>query len=96
MVVGIMKIRLYTSEPRSLKDKRHIIKSLLDRLKNKFNIAAAETGLMDSWNNSEIGVVCVSNESSHADGMMASVINFIECNGFVEITDYTTELVHTD
>lgn len=96
MVIGIMKVRLFSGEPQSLKDKRHIVKSLIERLKNKFNISVAETGAQDLWNNCELGVACVSNEGSHADSMMSAVINFIEFNGLLEITDYSTELVHLD
>lgn len=96
MVIGIMKIQMFSSEPQSLKDKRHIFKSLIERLKNKFNVSVAETGALNSWNNCEIGVACVSNEGSHADSMMSAVVNFIECNGLIDITDYSTELVHID
>lgn len=96
MVVGILKVRLFSGEPQSLKDKRRIIKSLIEKIKNKFNVSVAETGDLDSWNNCEIGVACVSNEGPHADSMMSAVINFIEFNGLIEITDYTTELIHYD
>ena len=50
----------------------------------------------DSWNRCEIGITCVSNEAAHADSMLATVINFIESNGWLEITDYSTELVYVD
>jgi len=96
MVVGILKVRLFSSDPRSLKDKRRLVKSLIERLKNKFNVSVAETGAQDSWNRCEIGVACVSNESAHADSMLAAVVNFIESDGWLEITDYSTELVYMD
>ena len=78
MFIGVLKVSLFLSEPQSLKDKRRIIKSLIERLKNKFNLSVAETGYLDSWNNSELGIVCISNEASHSDRMLASAINFIE------------------
>jgi len=96
MVIGIMKVQLFSSEPQSLKDKRRLVKSLIGRMKNKFNISVAETGANDSWNRCELGIACVSNEAAHADSMMATVINFIENDGRLEITDYSTELVHVD
>ncbi len=93
MFVGILKITLFLSEPQSLKDKRRIIKSLTERLKNKFNMAVAETGRLDSWNNCELGLACLSNEAGHADSMMASAINFIENQGTVELTGIQTEII---
>lgn len=96
MVVGVMRVSLYSSDPRSLKDKRRIVKSLIERIKNKFNVSAAEIGFLDSWNECGIGISCVSNEASHADSMLSSVINFIESSSMMEVTDYTTELVHFD
>ncbi len=93
MFIGVLKVTLFLSEPQSLKDKRRIIKSLVERLKNKFNFAVAETGQLDSWNHCELGLVCVSNDAGHGDSMMASAINFIEFQGTVEITDVQTEII---
>lgn len=93
MFVGVLKVELFLSEPQSLKDKRRIIKSLVDKIKNKFNIAVAEIGRLDSWNYCEIGLVCISNESGHTDSMMNSAINFIENQGTVELTDIQTEVI---
>jgi uncharacterized protein YlxP (DUF503 family) len=93
MFIGVLKASLYLSEPQSLKDKRRVIKGLCDRIKNKFNMAVAQTGSMDSWNNSELGIVCVSNAASHADSMLSSVVNFIETQGTVELTFIQTEII---
>ena len=86
MFIGVLKASLYLSEPQSLKDKRRIIKSLIEKLNNKFNLAVAETGNLDSWNNSELGIVCISNEASTFGRMIASAISFIENQGTVELT----------
>lgn len=94
MVIGVMTVKLFSSEPQSLKDKRRLVKSLIERLKNKFNISVAETGDLDSWNHCEIGIACVSNEAAHADSMLAAVVRYIENDGWLEITDYSTELVY--
>lgn len=96
MIVGVLKMSLYSSEPQSLKDKRRIVKSLIERIKNKFNASVAEIGSLDSWNHCELGVVCVSNEAPHADSMLSSIINFVENDGWLEITSINTELLHTD
>ncbi|HBR01813.1 MAG TPA: DUF503 domain-containing protein [Ruminiclostridium sp.] len=93
MFVGVLNIEVFISEPQSLKEKRRIIKSLIERLKNKFNIAVAETGKLDSWNYCELGLVCVSNEAGHADSMMNAAVNFIETQGSVELTNVKTEII---
>ncbi|MGI6124659.1 MAG: DUF503 domain-containing protein [Acetivibrionales bacterium] len=93
MFIGVLSVRLYLSEPQSLKDKRRIVKSLIEKLKNKFNVAVAETGDLDSWNNSRLGIVCASNEAAHADSMLATVVNFIESRGTADITSIQTEII---
>jgi uncharacterized protein YlxP (DUF503 family) len=94
MFIGVLKAELFLSEPQSLKDKRRIVKSLKEKLKNKFNMAVAETGELDSWNHCELGIVCISNESGHADSMMNSAVNFIEAQGTVELIGVHTEIIH--
>lgn len=94
MVVGILGITLYIGGMTSLKDKRSVIKSLLTRIQAKFNVSAAETGRQDEWNSCEMGFSCVSNEASHADSILSSVIRFIEHDPRVEITDTYTETIH--
>lgn len=93
MFIGVLKVGLYLSEAQSLKDKRRIIKSLIARIKNKFNLSVAETGHMDSWNNCELGIVCISNEAAHSDSMLSSAVNFIEFQGTVELTFVQTEII---
>lgn len=94
MVVGILSVSLYIGGMTSLKDKRSVIKSILARIKAKFNVSAAETGMQDEWNRCELGFCCVSNEAAHADSMLATVIRYIENDGWLEVTDYSTELVY--
>ncbi|NLO41103.1 MAG: DUF503 domain-containing protein [Ruminiclostridium sp.] len=94
MVVGILIITLYIGGMTSLKDKRSVIKSILAKIKAKYNVSAAETGRQDEWNKCEMGFSCVSNEASHADSMLSSVVDFIEADPRVEITNIYTETIH--
>jgi uncharacterized protein YlxP (DUF503 family) len=93
LYIGILKLDLFLSEPQSLKDKRRIVKSLTDKLRNKFNMAVAQIGKLDSWNNCELGLTCISNNAGHADSMMNSVVDFIENQGTVDILDIRTEII---
>ncbi len=96
MVIGVCRITLHIDEVFSLKEKRHIIKSIIERLKARFNASIAEVDLNDKWKNAVIGVACVSNEAGHADSMLANIVNFVENDGRVELVDYSTETIFVD
>lgn len=93
MVVGVLTLELFLSEANSLKGKRKILKSLLERLKHRFNISVAEVGRQDSWKHSTIGISAVSGETSHMDSILSTVVNFIENHGGVEIVEIKQELL---
>ena len=63
MVVGVCKVILNIDSAFSLKEKRQVVKSIVERLKSKFNASVAEVELNDVWKNAVIGISCVSNES---------------------------------
>jgi len=94
MVIGVLKMIFTIDGAFSLKEKRHIIKSIIERTKSKFNVSVAEVGLNDKWKNAVIGVVCVTNEVGHADSMLASIVNYVENDGRAELNDYSTEIMH--
>ncbi len=94
MVAGILKITVRIGGMTSLKDKRRVIKSLLEKIKAKFNISAAETGRQDEWNICEMGFSCVSNQTPHADSMLSAIFRFIEYDARVEIIDSHSEIIH--
>lgn len=94
MVVGVCRIELCIVDALSLKDKRMVLRSIKDRLKLKFNIAIAEIDRNDSWRIAELGITCVSNAGSHADSILANVINFLESDGRAQIIDYHTEKIY--
>jgi uncharacterized protein len=96
MVIGVCRIVLSIDAVFSLKEKRHIVKSLVDRLRSRFNASIAEVDLNDKWQRAVIGVACVSNEAGHADSMLATIVNFVENDGRAVMVDYTTETIHVD
>jgi len=76
--IGTCLIRLHLPENHSLKGKRHVLKSIISRLHNEFNVSAAEVGEMDVWQVAELGVCCVSNDSQHSSEVISKVIDFVE------------------
>jgi hypothetical protein len=69
-------IRLFQSD--SLKDKRQVTRSILARLRDKFEVSAAEVGGLDSWNLAQLGIACVSGDAQHAQEVVEHAIHYIE------------------
>ena len=88
---GICTMRLRLLGTRSLKEKRKIIRSLLDRLRHRFNVSVAEVGAMDSWREAVITVAHVSNDTRHIESTLAKVASLVaaEC----EVVEKRVEMV---
>ncbi|MCE2457333.1 MAG: DUF503 domain-containing protein [Dehalococcoidia bacterium] len=80
MNVGVAKLTLRLSGSSSLKDKRRVINSIRERVRNKFNVAVAEVDQNESWQTAVIGITCVSNNVRHADQTLDNVLEFIEAD----------------
>lgn len=79
-IVGLCEMELHLPAVNSLKEKRSIIKPLLRRLPQKFNVACAEIDHHDVWQSAGIAIVCVSNSSRHVRDMLQSSIDWLESN----------------
>ena len=93
LIVGLCTIELVIPEADSLKGKRSVLKSLLEGLRQKFNVSAAEVEHMDVWRRATIGVACVSNSQTFVDQVLNSVISWIESNPRVNITQVDVEFL---
>lgn len=94
MTVGVLSIRLRIPA-HSLKEKRAVVKSVVERIRGRFNASAAEVEDLDTWDLATVAVVCVSNESAHASAMLASILAFVEGERLdAEVLDVQTELLH--
>jgi uncharacterized protein len=71
--IGVLTLEIHIDDSQSLKDKRHVVKGLKDRLRSRFNVAVAEIGYQDSWQRSLISAVTVSSDRTHADSVLQSV-----------------------
>jgi uncharacterized protein len=96
VIVGVGRIDLSLPEGHSLKEKRMVLKSLVSRIKNTFNVSVAEVDNQDLWQTATIGIACVSNDGRLANEVLSKVINFIENQrGDAEMTDYQIEILHS-
>lgn len=91
MLIGSCYIELRLFTPQSLKEKRHIIKSIMDRIKNKYNVSIAEVELNDKWQMAGIGIACVSNDSKIIDSTFNSIIEFLDGDTRFDITTIDIE-----
>jgi uncharacterized protein YlxP (DUF503 family) len=73
MPVAYLKLELRIEGAHSLKDKRQVVRSLKDRLKNSFNIAIAEIEVTDLWQRATLGVVSISDSRDYLEGLMRNV-----------------------
>ncbi len=78
MIIGVSQITLHLPGSQSLKDKRQIIKSVMARVRNRFEVAIAEVEEQDRWQIAVLGITCVSNNGQHADEVLGHVRQFIE------------------
>jgi uncharacterized protein len=78
MIIGVSQITLHLPGSQSLKDKRQIIKSVMARVRNRFEVAIAEVEEQDRWQIAILGVSCVSNSGQHAGEILGHVQRFIE------------------
>jgi len=92
MVVGVCTIELRLHGTRSLKAKRQVVKSIVTRVKNNFNVAIAEVDHQDKWQRALLGVAVVSTAQDHANGILSKVVNFIEAMYIADLLDYHIEI----
>lgn len=71
--VGVLTLELRLQNSHSLKEKRHVVQSLKDRLRGKFNVAVAEIDYQDLWQRAVVAAVTVSSDQVHAEKVLRSV-----------------------
>jgi len=73
--VGVLTLELRLPEARSLKDKRHVVQGLKERLRHKFNVAVAEIDCQDLWQRAVVAAVTVSADRAYAAQLLEAVEN---------------------
>jgi uncharacterized protein YlxP (DUF503 family) len=94
MVIGTGLITLRLHDCRSLKAKRKVVKSMINRLRNNFNASVAEVGSNDIYQKAEIGVSLVGNDAALINSKIDKIFNLAEDMGLAEIFDTEMEIIH--
>ena len=92
MTIGLCRIDLYLPDCGSLKQKRSVLKGLMARIRNKFNVSIAELGEQDLWQKALVGVVVIANESRYANQVLSKAVDLIQNEHQVILMDYTMEM----
>jgi len=93
IIVGLCTVELFIPESQSLKDKRQVLLSLKDRLREKFNLSVAEVDGQDLWQKAVLGLVCVANEGRYVNQVCDQALNLIRSVPAVEIVQSRIELL---
>jgi uncharacterized protein YlxP (DUF503 family) len=92
MIVGTLRVRLLIREARTLKDKRQVVKSIKDRLRNAFNVSIAEVDAQDNRQLAELGMAMVSNETHHLKVALGQMVEALRSHPIAELLDYELDV----
>ena len=95
MFVGVLRLTLHLPQPGSLKSKRHLVRSAIDRVKAKFNVSIAEVAENDLWQKSVIGISAVGNDHAFVNASLDKVADFVASmhGGQIQVTSRDIEIV---
>ena len=93
MVVGILQLRIMIRDAQSLKDKRRIVKSLRDRIRNRFNVSVSEVDSLDRRQQATLGIALATNDRVFADQVLAKVVDLVRATPGAVLVDYETEIL---
>lgn len=92
-MIGFMTLVLHIPQARSLKDKRHVVKGLVDAVRRKFNVSIAELEDLDAHQQATLGVACVANDQAHVHRVLEGVRAAIESHGEAILCDVSIEML---
>jgi uncharacterized protein YlxP (DUF503 family) len=82
--VGSLRVRLHVPQAASLKDKRQVVRSILDRLRNQFNVSAAEVDALDDHRQIVLGIAAVGPEVAPVKGVLQSITEALRAHPIAE------------
>ncbi|MCL2224242.1 MAG: DUF503 domain-containing protein [Defluviitaleaceae bacterium] len=85
------ELTFYIPQAVSLKDKRHVRRSIIDKTRHKFNVAIAEIDTQDAVQTLTIGIAVVSGETAHRQNAIDEIVRFMESHAEAELTSVEIE-----
>jgi uncharacterized protein YlxP (DUF503 family) len=96
MIIVAARLTLLIPENASLKGKRRVVKSLVEKVRHKFDAAIAEVGDNDLWQKAKIGVALVGNDRQLLEARLQQIMKFMENQHLAEIVDSQVELCYLE
>jgi len=94
MVVAVCKISFLIHESNSLKRKRQVLKSLIQKVKNRYNISIAEVEDNDLWQKGTLGFCMIGNDSRFLNSAVDRALNFIRDLNVIDLIDCSVEMIN--
>ncbi len=96
MIIAAVKVALHFDQSRSLKQKRSLLKSIIEKLKQRFNASVSEIEDQNLWQKATVGITYVSLTEFQAEKNAVLIRNFIEATGKALISRYEHEIIKID
>jgi uncharacterized protein len=94
MVVGVCRVELFLADNASLKGKRQVLKSILQKTRQRFNVSISEVADQDLWQKAVLGISVVSNDRQFVNSTLDKTVNFIEGLQLAEVADSEYEIIN--
>ncbi|MHC4940862.1 MAG: DUF503 domain-containing protein [Planctomycetota bacterium] len=91
--VAVLQVDLSVGKARSLKEKRQVVKSILDRARAKFNVSAAEVADQDLYQRAGLAFATISNDAAHARGRMDTLLDALRSHPAARVIDFSLEVL---
>jgi uncharacterized protein YlxP (DUF503 family) len=91
--VALGTVELHLPDVGSLKDKRHVLRGLKERVRTRFEVAVAEVDHQDIWQRATLAVACVSHDARHANEVVSKAMDYIEANVEGTVIDVSVEIL---
>ncbi len=92
MVVGVLRLTLVVPGARSLKEKRHVVRKITDRVRARYNVSIAEVGENDVWQRAVLGLTAVANDRSFVNEVLDKVVRDVEMLGVADLVSREMEI----
>ncbi len=93
MIIGVLTVELAIFDAQSLKDKRSVIVSLKQKLRNRFNVSVAEVAYMDAPKRCRLAVVMVSGEARRIHSQLDKLVDLVRRSGGLSLLTYEREML---
>jgi len=94
MVIGVCQMEILLHENFSLKGKRQVLRSIVQRARKRFNISISEVEDHDLWQRAVLGICAVGNDRQHINSILDQVINFIENTQLTDVANSQIEIIN--